>query len=91
MGRAAKSDRERDICIQMANTWFEAAIRASRKDRAGISTSLPIEPADIRGGDPTDHRTGQITWTRSLRSFFSPSDSHVICAVVWLLHGRGRA
>jgi hypothetical protein len=55
--RTAKSDREREIDIPMANTWFESAIRESGKDRAGISTSLPIEPADIRDGDAIVRRT----------------------------------
>jgi hypothetical protein len=89
--RTAKSDREREIYIQMANTWFKSAIRASGKDRTGISTSLQSSQQTSVTATPLSVGLGQIVWTHSLHSFFSPSDSHIICAVVWLLHGRGRA
>jgi hypothetical protein len=32
--KTAKSDRERDVFLQMARTWLEAAIRAERREGA---------------------------------------------------------
>jgi len=43
--RTAKSDRERDIFVEMANTWLAAAVRASERERAGISIS-PYDPIE---------------------------------------------
>jgi hypothetical protein len=44
--RAAKSESERAIFIQMSKTWFAAAIRASARDRSGVSTPLQIDLAE---------------------------------------------
>jgi hypothetical protein len=44
--RTAKSKREREVFMQMAETWFAAALLAQEREGSGISMSFPDPATD---------------------------------------------
>jgi hypothetical protein len=60
--KSARSNQEREIFLQMAQTWMEAAMLASKEPALRERRRLPKSADDNRAGDATVSMTNMLAF-----------------------------